>query len=67
MTSSTVGYGDFSPRSDWCKVAFLFYIPLSILAFANAMSHIFELPFQARAAANAEKVHTPAVAAERCV
>ena len=56
VTSSTVGYGDFSPRSDWCKVAFLFYIPLSILAFANAMSHIFELPFQARAAANAKKM-----------
>ena len=24
ITASTVGYGDFSPQSDWCKIAFLF-------------------------------------------
>eukprot|EP01052_Picozoa_sp_SAG31_P041325 SAG31_NODE_6237_length_2107_cov_2.461155_1_plen_296_part_00 len=49
ITASSVGFGDFSPQSDWCKIIFIFYMPVGLVCFSRVMFALVEIPFSQKA------------------
>ncbi len=43
ITVTTIGFGDFSPSSQYGRMFAIFYLPLAVVSVANAIGNIVEL------------------------
>lgn len=50
VTVTTVGFGDYYPVSVGARIFSIFYIPIGVVFFANALNNVSAIPMKARAA-----------------